>query len=46
MTEWPEGWHPVNAAEAQEYITAHEGGGGDPDLVEECQSFLPIAPAT
>jgi hypothetical protein len=45
MTEWPEGWHPVNAAEAQEYIDAHEGGGGDPDLVEECQSFLPITPA-
>jgi hypothetical protein len=46
MTEWPEGWHPVNAAEAQEYVDAHAGGGGDADLMEECQSFLPSKPAT
>jgi len=44
MTEWPEGWHPVNAAEAKEYIDAHPNGEGDPDLIEECESFLPITP--
>jgi hypothetical protein len=44
VNEWPEGWHPVNAAEAQEYIDAHQQGGGDAELLEECQSFLPINP--
>jgi hypothetical protein len=44
MTQWPEGWHPVNAAEAQEYIDAHSDGGGDLELLEECQSFLPMSP--
>jgi hypothetical protein len=41
MSDWPADWHPVNADEAQEYIEAHRDGGGDPELVEECQSFLP-----
>jgi len=44
MTEWPEGWHPVNAAEAKEYMDAHPGAEGDPELIEECESFLPITP--
>jgi hypothetical protein len=44
MSEWPEGWHPVNAAEAKEYIDAHPGAEGDADLIEECESFLPITP--
>jgi hypothetical protein len=44
VTAWPEGWHPVNAEEAQEYIAAHQNGGGDADLLEECESFLPINP--
>jgi hypothetical protein len=44
MTQWPEGWHPVNATEAQDYIDAHPGGGGDLELLEECQSFLPMSP--
>ena len=44
VNEWPEGWHPVNAQEAREYIDAHQNGGGDAELLEECQSFLPIKP--
>ncbi len=44
VNEWPDDWHPVNAQEAQDYIDAHQGGGGDAELLEECQSFLPINP--
>ena len=40
MTEWPEGWHPKSAVEAQEYINAHQDGTGDPELLEECKSFV------
>jgi hypothetical protein len=39
VSEYPEDWHPVNAQEAQEYIAAHQDGSGDPDLLEECESF-------
>jgi hypothetical protein len=37
MTDWPKGWHPANAQEAQEYIDAHPDGSGDPELLEECE---------
>lgn len=40
MTNWPAEWHPVNLKEAQEYLEAHQDGSGDPELVEECESFL------
>jgi len=48
MSEWPEGWHPVNAEEAQHYVDAHQDRGGDPELLEECESFLgrPARPTT
>ncbi len=44
VNEWPEDWHPVNAEEAKDYIDAHQNGGGDAELLEECASFLPIHP--
>ena len=40
MTEWPEDWHPRGAAEAQEYVDAHEDGSGDPELLIECEALL------
>jgi hypothetical protein len=46
VSAWPEDWHPVNAEEAQEYIEAHQNGGGDAELLIECSSFLPINPRT
>jgi hypothetical protein len=46
VNAWPEDWHPVNAEEAQEYIEAHQNGGGDAELLIECASFLPINPRT
>jgi hypothetical protein len=46
VNAWPKDWHPVNAEEAQEYIEAHQNGGGDAELLIECASFLPINPRT
>jgi hypothetical protein len=52
MTDWPAEWRPVNPKEAQEYIAAHQDGSGDPELLEECESFLdlrlqqPLHPST
>jgi hypothetical protein len=44
MTDWQD-WHPVNAQEAQEYLDAHVDGAGDPEMIEECRSFLgPASP--
>jgi hypothetical protein len=42
MTDWPTEWRPVNPREAQEYLDAHQDGSGDPELIEECQSFLDL----
>jgi hypothetical protein len=42
MTDWPAEWRPVNPKEAREYLDAHEGGSGDPELVEECQTLLDL----
>ncbi len=36
VTDWPEGWRPANLAEAQEYVDAHAGGGGDAETLEHC----------
>ncbi len=36
VTDWPEGWRPANPAEAQEYVDAHAGGGGDAETLEHC----------
>ncbi|MGA2307501.1 MAG: hypothetical protein ABSH29_25435 [Acidimicrobiales bacterium] len=48
MTDWPAEWRPINPEEAQKYLDAHQDGSGDPELIEECQSFLegPIEGAT
>jgi hypothetical protein len=40
MTDWPAEWRPVNPDEAQQYMDAHQDGSGDPELIEECESFL------
>jgi hypothetical protein len=42
VTDWPAEWRPVNPVEAQEYIGAHQDGSGDPELIEECESFLDL----
>jgi hypothetical protein len=42
VTDWPAEWRPVNPKEAQKYLDAHQDGSGDPELIEECQSFLDL----
>jgi hypothetical protein len=44
MTDWSAQWRPVNPDEAQTYLNAHADGSGDPELIEECQSFLDLQP--
>jgi len=36
VSDWPEGWRPANPAEAQAYVDAHAGGGGDAETLEYC----------
>jgi hypothetical protein len=40
MSKWPKNWRPESAKDAQAYLDAHQNGGGDPDLIEECERLV------
>jgi len=40
MTDWPEGWIPQTAEEAQEYLDFHRVGGGNSETIDMCAAML------
>lgn len=40
MSKWPKDWRPQSPDDARTYLDAHENGGGDAELIEECERLV------